>query len=76
MNAEEARNLMNKSQEQAYGYDDVMERVEEAARSGLNQCYVYQRIPDLVRVRLINEGYRFVSEHFDQRDGLTITLAW
>jgi len=77
MNAKEARerSLKITGNQEKKNYEEIKNRISQAADSGVLYCNYYKTIMPAVKIKLESEGYKITSV-FDQRDGTTVTINW
>jgi len=77
MNAKEARerSLKITGNQEKKNYEEIKNRISQAADTGALYCNYYAPIMPSVKRKLEEEGYK-ISEFHDQRDGDTITINW
>jgi len=77
MNAKEAREQAFKVNMAEFNdqYNKVKNEISIAVKKGNYKTYIYEELKSSVKELLIQEGF-VITPNFDQKDGITITIAW
>jgi len=77
MNAQEARNMAKEKNTNAANsqYARAQESITKAAKSGLYECWLYERMLDDVRLKLTTEDYK-VGTNQSERNEDMVLISW
>jgi hypothetical protein len=78
MNAKEARQTALDINTNKFNiqYSEIKKKIDNEVKEGNFECSFFSEILSDVKTKLIEEGFTFESEHYDQRDGTTIKITW